>query len=47
MTTLSLLDAAGRGRSPATLPRYHAGRAPRNKGSATRRTRQLSMRSWR
>jgi site-specific recombinase XerD len=27
-----LLDAAGRRRSPAILPGYHAGRAPRNKG---------------
>ena len=27
-----LLDAAGRRRSPATLPGYLAGRAPRNKG---------------
>jgi integrase len=27
-----LLDAAGRPRSPATLPGYHAGRSPRNKG---------------
>jgi integrase len=27
-----LLDAAGRPRSPATLPGYHAGRPPRNKG---------------
>jgi site-specific recombinase XerD len=27
-----LLDAAGRRRSPATLPGYHAGRSPRNKG---------------
>ena len=27
-----LLDRAGRRRSPATLPRFHAGRAPRNKG---------------
>lgn len=26
------LDAAGRPRSPATLPGYHAGRPPRNKG---------------
>jgi site-specific recombinase XerD len=25
-------DAAGRRRSPATLPGYHSGRAPRNKG---------------
>jgi len=28
----SLLDAAGRRRSPATLPGYHSGRPPRNKG---------------
>lgn len=28
----SLLDAAGRGRSPATLPGYLAGCAPKNKG---------------
>ena len=27
-----LLDAAGRRRSPATLPGFHAGRPPRNKG---------------
>jgi site-specific recombinase XerC len=27
-----LLDAAGRPRSPATLPGFHAGRPPRNKG---------------
>ena len=32
MTALVLLDAAGRRRSPATLPGYHCGRAPRNKG---------------
>jgi site-specific recombinase XerC len=32
MTALGLLDAAGRRRSPATLPGYHSGRAPRNKG---------------
>jgi site-specific recombinase XerD len=32
MTMPSLLDAAGRRRSPATLPGYHAGRPPRNKG---------------
>jgi integrase len=29
-----LLDAAGRRRSPATLPGHHAGRPPRNKGIA-------------
>ena len=27
-----LLDAAGRRRSPVTLPHFHAGRPPRNKG---------------
>jgi integrase len=32
MTVLSVLDAAGRRRSAATLPGYHAGRPPRNKG---------------
>jgi site-specific recombinase XerD len=32
MTVPAVLDAAGRRRSPATLPGYHAGRAPRNKG---------------
>jgi hypothetical protein len=32
MTVSSLLDAAGRRRSPATLPGYHAGRPPRNQG---------------
>ena len=32
MTDLSVLDAAGRRRSPATLPGYHAGRPPHNKG---------------
>ena len=26
------LDAAGHRRSPATMPGYHRGRAPRNKG---------------
>jgi integrase len=29
---VSVLDAAGRRRSPATMPGYHAGRPPRNKG---------------
>ena len=32
MTVSPVLDYAGRRRSPATLPGYHAGRAPRNKG---------------
>jgi hypothetical protein len=27
-----LLDPAGRPRSPATVPGFHSGRAPRNKG---------------
>jgi integrase len=32
MTVPVVLDSAGRRRSPATMPGYHAGRAPRNKG---------------
>jgi hypothetical protein len=32
MTVSAVLDAAGRRRSTATLPGFHAGRAPRNKG---------------
>jgi hypothetical protein len=32
MTVSPVLDSAGRRRSPATLPGYQAGRAPRNKG---------------
>jgi hypothetical protein len=32
MTVSRLLDSAGRPRSPATMPGYHAGRPPRNKG---------------
>ena len=32
MTVSAVLDAAGRRRSPATMPGYHAGRPPRNKG---------------
>jgi site-specific recombinase XerD len=32
MSTSVVLDAAGRRRSPATLPAHHAGRVPRNKG---------------
>jgi hypothetical protein len=32
MSTTSVLDAAGRRRSPATMPGYHTGRPPRNKG---------------
>jgi hypothetical protein len=32
ITEERLLDAAGRPRSPATLPGYHSGRPPRNKG---------------
>ena len=32
MIVSAVLDAAGRRRSPATMPGYHAGRAPRNKG---------------
>ena len=32
MTVSPVLDAAGRRRSPATMPGYHAGRPPRNTG---------------
>ena len=32
MTDLPPLEVAGRRRSPATMPGYHAGRPPRNKG---------------
>jgi|tagenome__1003787_1003787.scaffolds.fasta_scaffold19986059_1 Phage integrase family len=32
MIVSSMLDSAGRRRSPATLPGFHSGRAPRNKG---------------
>ncbi|MEA2308794.1 MAG: integrase/recombinase XerD [Thermoleophilaceae bacterium] len=32
MTNSPALDSAGRRRSPATMPGYHAGRPPRNKG---------------
>ena len=32
MTVSPVVDAAGRRRSPATRPGYHAGRPPRNKG---------------
>jgi hypothetical protein len=32
MTVSAVLDAAGRRRSPATMPGSHAGRPPRNKG---------------
>jgi site-specific recombinase XerD len=32
MTASVLFDVAGRRRSPATLPSYHAGRVPHNKG---------------
>jgi len=32
VTAASLIDVAGRRRSPATFPGYHAGRPPRNKG---------------
>jgi hypothetical protein len=32
METIAALDAAGHRRSPATMPGYHQGRPPRNKG---------------
>ena len=42
VTEERLLDAAGRPRSPATMLGSHAGRPPRNKGSATRPIRPAS-----
>jgi hypothetical protein len=47
MTVLSVLDAAGRRRSPATLPGYHAGRPPRNKGIRYPADPPTWTRSWR
>ena len=47
MTVLSGLDAAGRRRSPATLPGYHAGRPPCNKGMRYPADPPTSTRSWR
>jgi hypothetical protein len=38
MESTPLLDCAGRRRSPATLPGYHQGRPPRNKGLQIRQT---------
>ena len=32
MESTALVDCAGRRRSPATLPGYHQGRPPHNKG---------------
>ena len=32
MTAVITVDVAGRRRSPAAMPGYHAGRPPRNKG---------------
>jgi hypothetical protein len=47
MTESSVLNGAGRHRSPATLPGYHAGRPPRNKECATRPIRRPWRSSWR
>jgi hypothetical protein len=40
-----LLDAAGRRRSPATMPGFRAGRPPRNKGVRIPPTLQPSRKS--
>ena len=40
-----LLDAAGHRRSPATMPGYHRGRPPRNKGERYRPIRRRLRRS--
>lgn len=47
VTEERLLDAAGRPRSPATMPGYHAGRPPRNKGIRYPADPPASMRSSR
>jgi hypothetical protein len=44
MTVLSVLDAAGRRRSPATMPGYHAGAHGATRASATARTRRSAAR---
>ena len=44
---VQLFDATGRRRSPATLPEFHVGRAPANKGQRSLLTRRRSMRSSR
>jgi hypothetical protein len=46
-TQQRLLDAAGRPRSPATLPGYPAGRPPRNRDCAIRPIHRESRRLWR
>jgi hypothetical protein len=40
-----LLDVAGHRRSPATMPGYHRGRPPRNKGEDYQPARRPSRRS--
>jgi hypothetical protein len=45
MTISAVLDSAGRRRSPATLPGFHAGRPPRNKGMLYPPIRRLLRRS--
>ena len=45
MTVSAVLDAAGRRRSPATMPGYHARRAPAQQGAAvSRRPAQAGVR---
>ena len=46
MTTSELLDAAGRRRSPATMPGHHRGRPPRNKRLRYPPDPPGSKRSW-
>ena len=46
-SAVQLFDAAGRRRSPATLPDFHAGKALANKGQRYAATRRRSMRSSR
>jgi hypothetical protein len=46
-SAVQLLDAAGRRRSPATMPDFTPAGHPGTRGNATRLTRQRSMRSSR
>ena len=45
MSSLPLFDAAGRRRSPATMPGYHAGREPATKAERIPPIRRPSRRS--
>ncbi len=44
MIVSAVLDSAGRRRSPATLPGFHAGRPPRTRGALPRLASQAGVR---